>query len=154
MSADQPPTFVRVVGNWCHPFWSPHGAQTRFLFNFGQSEKQQNSAAKHEAHKSGAKDGMILNKTFKWHNCADMLWWHLIITRSFLENVPSFLLLWFSPFAVSVLEHVACTFCFLLWTVGSQTRTITDSRQCCQTNRSSQMGAPQNGGWSLPVASG
>ena len=78
----------------------------------------------------------------------DYLW----ISHSFLENVTSFSFD-FSPFAVFALEHIACRSCFLQCTVGSQTKTRTDSKQCCQINCFSQMGAPWNGSWSLSVAS-
>ena len=38
-------------------------------------------------------------------------------------------------------DHTACRSCFLQYTVGSQTETSAGRKQCCQTNRFSQMGA-------------
>ena len=44
---------------------------------------------------------------------------------------------------------MACRPCFLQCTIGSQTKTSTDSKQCFQTNHVT----PKHGRWSLPVMS-
>ena len=84
------------------------------------------------------KDRLMSNKTYKWWNSTDTLWWHVIISHSFFEKFTSFC---FFSFAVFALEHIACKVCFLPCTISSQIQTNIDSKQCCQTIHSSQVGA-------------
>ena len=69
-----------------------------------------------------------------------------MMIHSFSENVNSLSL-------VCLLQNTKPVGLVLV-SVGSQTPASTDSKQCYQTNRCSQMGAAsKHGGWSLPVAS-
>ena len=80
-----------------------------------------------------------------------MPWSNIIMSHSLLEKSPPFVFL----LLLCLHWNTTCRSCFLLCMINtnSQPTTSTDSKQCCQTKLSSQIGASQHGGWSLPVLS-